>query len=191
VSVHLRLDEEGVGELVCHDLEAARAEQPGELEQAWRASGALPVSSPRLERGATGSGPRAPLALRDASHVRLVLDRSGRLSVRAFAAHGYVAGDARPDVWAHAPGCTRSRSFGAQTRSFGHGVGTRPKRPRSRNQWQSRLQSGRRDLNSGPLVPQTSALTRLRHAPWRPNLSRSLRFARPRPLAGPPRGRAE
>jgi hypothetical protein len=27
------------------------------------------------------------------------------------------------------------------------------------------LQSGRRDLNSGPLVPQTSALTRLRHAP--------------------------
>ncbi len=25
--------------------------------------------------------------------------------------------------------------------------------------------SGRRDLNSGPLVPQTSALTRLRHAP--------------------------
>ena len=28
--------------------------------------------------------------------------------------------------------------------------------------------SGRRDSNSGPLVPQTSALTRLRHAPWRP-----------------------
>ena len=28
------------------------------------------------------------------------------------------------------------------------------------------LQSGRRDSNSGPLVPQTSALTRLRHAPW-------------------------
>jgi hypothetical protein len=27
--------------------------------------------------------------------------------------------------------------------------------------------SGRRDLNSGPLVPQTSALTRLRHAPLR------------------------
>jgi Phage integrase family len=27
--------------------------------------------------------------------------------------------------------------------------------------------SGRRDLNSGPLVPQTSALTRLRHAPRR------------------------
>ena len=26
--------------------------------------------------------------------------------------------------------------------------------------------SGRRDLNSGPLVPQTSALTRLRHAPF-------------------------
>ena len=29
------------------------------------------------------------------------------------------------------------------------------------------FQSGRRDLNSGPLVPQTSALTRLRHAPRR------------------------
>ena len=27
------------------------------------------------------------------------------------------------------------------------------------------FESGRRDLNSGPLVPQTSALTRLRHAP--------------------------
>src|SRR3954464_12153951 len=27
--------------------------------------------------------------------------------------------------------------------------------------------SGRRDSNSGPLVPQTSALTRLRHAPCR------------------------
>jgi integrase len=27
------------------------------------------------------------------------------------------------------------------------------------------VESGRRDLNSGPLVPQTSALTRLRHAP--------------------------
>jgi hypothetical protein len=26
--------------------------------------------------------------------------------------------------------------------------------------------SGRRDLNSGPPVPQTGALTRLRHAPW-------------------------
>src|SRR5204862_2183742 len=30
------------------------------------------------------------------------------------------------------------------------------------------LTSGRRDLNSGPLVPQTSALTRLRHAPSSP-----------------------
>src|SRR3954453_15650111 len=29
------------------------------------------------------------------------------------------------------------------------------------------LLSGRRDSNSGPLVPQTSALTRLRHAPRR------------------------
>ena len=32
-------------------------------------------------------------------------------------------------------------------------------------------QSGRRDSNSGPLVPQTSALTRLRHAPWRTECS--------------------
>jgi hypothetical protein len=34
--------------------------------------------------------------------------------------------------------------------------------------WATRIfefESGRRDLNSGPLVPQTSALTRLRHAP--------------------------
>jgi hypothetical protein len=29
------------------------------------------------------------------------------------------------------------------------------------------LQSGCRDLNSGPSVPQTDALTRLRHTPWR------------------------
>ena len=29
----------------------------------------------------------------------------------------------------------------------------------------ARFQSGRPDLNRGPLVPQTSALTRLRHAP--------------------------
>src|SRR5437588_8145368 len=49
------------------------------------------------------------------------------------------------------------------------------------------FESGRRDLNSGPLVPQTSALTRLRHAPrrahrirrfllrtWRSRLSRDL-----------------
>ena len=35
-------------------------------------------------------------------------------------------------------------------------------------------QSGRRDLNSGPLVPQTSALTRLRHAPSTSHSSRRL-----------------
>jgi hypothetical protein len=35
-------------------------------------------------------------------------------------------------------------------------------------------QSGRRDLNSGPLVPQTSALTRLRHAPSDATLSKAL-----------------
>src|SRR4026209_272203 len=33
------------------------------------------------------------------------------------------------------------------------------------------FQSGRRDSNSGPLVPQTSALTRLRHAPRPPHAS--------------------
>lgn len=32
-------------------------------------------------------------------------------------------------------------------------------------------QSGRRDSNPGPLVPQTSALTKLRHAPRRGNRS--------------------
>ena len=36
------------------------------------------------------------------------------------------------------------------------------------------LSSGRRDLNSGPLVPQTSALTRLRHAPWRDRIGYAL-----------------
>jgi hypothetical protein len=39
--------------------------------------------------------------------------------------------------------------------------------------------SGRRDLNSGPLVPQTSALTRLRHAPRGGNRSNDAGFARP------------
>ena len=35
------------------------------------------------------------------------------------------------------------------------------------------IQSGRRDSNSGPLDPQSSALTRLRHAPWRETPYRS------------------
>jgi hypothetical protein len=45
----------------------------------------------------------------------------------------------------------------------------RRKTPRMRKPRDSRAfnQSGRRDSNSGPLVPQTSALTRLRHAPRR------------------------
>ena len=48
-------------------------------------------------------------------------------------------------------GATASNVFATQT----------TKHPRE--QWFRR--SGRRDSNSGPLVPQTSALTRLRHAP--------------------------
>jgi hypothetical protein len=40
---------------------------------------------------------------------------------------------------------------------------------------QSEFQSGRPDLNRGPLVPQTSALTRLRHAPYRHTLARHAR----------------
>jgi hypothetical protein len=45
-------------------------------------------------------------------------------------------------------------------------------------------ESGRRDSNSGPLVPQTSALTRLRHAPRRApryQASRDVKHPRPRP----------
>ena len=55
------------------------------------------------------------------------------------------------------------------------------------------LQSGRRDSNSGPLVPQTSALTRLRHAP-RPSHpsghAESVALERGRPLARRPVGQA-
>src|SRR5262249_2994995 len=39
--------------------------------------------------------------------------------------------------------------------------------------------SGRRDLNSGPLVPQTSALTRLRHAPRRATRYQAVSGAAP------------
>ena len=47
--------------------------------------------------------------------------------------------------------------------------------------------SGRRDLNSGPLVPQTSALTRLRHAPRREHRIKPFppRRASPSPVLGP------
>ena len=56
-------------------------------------------------------------------------------------------------------------------------------------------QSGRRDLNSGPLVPQTSALTRLRHAPCPATIADAPRILvarthRPTPLqASKTRGR--
>ena len=43
----------------------------------------------------------------------------------------------------------------------GHSDSSQPLRPRR----SMPFQSGRPDLNRGPLVPQTSALTRLRHAP--------------------------
>ncbi len=42
----------------------------------------------------------------------------------------------------------------------------RRRRERESPGWRGFRTSGRRDLNSGPLVPQTSALTRLRHAPF-------------------------
>ena len=59
-----------------------------------------------------------------------------------------VAGPAEPHC---GPGfCSGGDPFEAETK--------KPRRLRG-------FQSGRRDSNSGPLVPQTSALTRLRHAP--------------------------
>src|SRR5438132_14306378 len=54
--------------------------------------------------------------------------------------------------------------------------------------------SGRRDLNSGPLVPQTSALTRLRHAPSRLDSSvgdGATSFPLDRPPATPQRHRRQ
>ena len=61
-----------------------------------------------------------------------------------------VAGPAEPHC---GPGfCSGGDPFEAETK--------KPRRVRG-------FQSGRRDSNSGPLVPQTSALTRLRHAPRR------------------------
>ena len=38
------------------------------------------------------------------------------------------------------------------------------------------FQSGRPDLNRGPLVPQTSALTRLRYAPWGDTIPLPVQF---------------
>jgi hypothetical protein len=51
----------------------------------------------------------------------------------------------------------------SRPRELANGVASSAERPCQ----QGLFSSGRRDLNSGPLVPQTSALTRLRHAPYR------------------------
>ena len=60
-------------------------------------------------------------------------------------------------------------SRGCPRHSLSRAVRKKTKAPR----WQGFVQSGRRDLNSGPPVPQTGTLTRLRHAPW--SLDSSLR----------------
>ena len=110
---------------------------------------------------------------------------------REFAiAAGVVAVRARPLAWARASpqidkhlrapaarrdrarrGARWTRSTRAQTRRLGSIGQRRPSSARlaTRKPRVSRafLSSGRRDSNSGPLVPQTSALTRLRHAPRR------------------------
>ena len=62
-----------------------------------------------------------------------------------------------------------SCSRGGPRHSPSRAVRKKTKAPR----WQGFVQSGRRDLNSGPPVPQTGTLTRLRHAPW--SLDSSLR----------------
>ena len=65
------------------------------------------------------------------------------------------------DGSAHKPSC--SRLFAGRSSALRNAEGPRG------NAGLQRVgradQSGRRDSNSGPLVPQTSALTRLRHAP--------------------------
>jgi hypothetical protein len=58
------------------------------------------------------------------------------------------------------------RSLSAHCRRLGTLRGLTPGLlPHSLGKKPANRQSGRRDSNSGPLVPQTSALTRLRHAP--------------------------
>lgn len=63
----------------------------------------------------SGGRCRTPLALCNAAHVREPFNRRGSELVRALAAHGHVASDARQDLRAHAPGRARSGSLG-----FGH-----------------------------------------------------------------------
>jgi hypothetical protein len=96
---------------------------------AWRAAGALSVAPPRVEPGASRGRTRASLAVRAPAHLCQAVDRRGRLHVRALPAHGDVAGDARQDLRAHAPGRARSRPLRPSTRSFGDFAGTRWKWP--------------------------------------------------------------
>jgi hypothetical protein len=81
---------------------------------AWRASGALTVASAGVEPGSPRSRTRAALGVRAPAHLRQPLDRRGREPVRALPAHRDVAGHTRQDLRIHAPGRTRSRSFGAR-----------------------------------------------------------------------------
>ena len=65
------------------------------------------------------------------------------------------------------PGGTLKRRALQERTSNGRRAPSRPPSERRKPPLRGFHVSGRRDLNSGPLVPQTSALTRLRHAPRR------------------------
>src|SRR3954447_11332778 len=130
----------------------------------------------RPARGAAGAGVHRPPPCRQAQHrlglvapvLRLGRGRRG-CGPRALARR---RGEPRAPV----PGRRRGRPRGPRLRLLGGGLRLE-KSPAPAGLFES----GRRDLNSGPLVPQTSALTRLRHAP-----SDSHSSSRPGSRNGPP-----
>jgi hypothetical protein len=106
--------------------------------------------------GIAGRGERRSVALEDLcdtlpGDTRDPRRCASRRHARALATpRPFASPEARDDVW-------RPRS---DHRSRG-----RLRNERRKPALQGFRISGRRDSNSGPLVPQTSALTRLRHAP--------------------------
>jgi hypothetical protein len=122
-----------------------------------------------LDAGRQSRGPRAPLALRASAHLRHVCDRRRCLAVRARPLHGHERRADRPHLRPPATRLARaevgsSRLVCVRSASSGEGAGWPLREPKGRLSGTFR-KSGRPDLNRGPLVPQTSALTRLRHAP--------------------------